>query len=463
MVQYGDELCIMRRGPRGLSEKMNIIRSYSAILALMLFMTMLMACPVRAEEAPDDAVKVTEPVKTPEPEKLILPYAFYNESFGAAVGYVYGITGYPQPYSTILGTVIAGSNSALAAYLLTREIRIPYTERFFFDTDVALSTYGTIQSYVNGNPDYADEQAGSNDSDKNNFVEGNGKDYILRANFKYLLPMGAGRDLPQKPTVIQGGLPVEGAGDGLSWDPLVSGRTYLEMRPYWRSQTIDSDYGTYDQKTYAASFSIYRENTDFMRNPSAGSSLRIRYTQDWGWFDSSRPYYVTDVEYSRYFSLGSSEIFRQKVLALDFWTADSYSWDRTTTVDGKEVNMRPPAYQGATLGGLWRMRGYPTSRFNDQAAVYYAVEYRLIPQWNPFASIDLLEKYLGIKWWQIVPFVEAGRVAPVWTVHELHSAMKWDAGIGFRAMAKGIVGRLDIAASREGFGVNMMVGQPYQF
>jgi hypothetical protein len=41
--------------------------------------------------------------------------------------------------------------------------------------------------------------------------------------------------------------------------------------------------------------------------------------------------------------------------------------------------------------------------------------------------------------------------------------MKWNAGFGVRAMAKGIVGRIDIAASKEGFGINMMIGQPYQF
>jgi len=31
-----------------------------------------------------------------EPKTLSLPYAFYNKSFGVAVGYVYGYAGYPQ-------------------------------------------------------------------------------------------------------------------------------------------------------------------------------------------------------------------------------------------------------------------------------------------------------------------------------------------------------------------------------
>jgi hypothetical protein len=62
-----------------------------------------------------------------------------------------------------------------------------------------------------------------------------------------------------------------------------------------------------------------------------------------------------------------------------------------------------------------------------------------------------------------VPFVEVGRVAPSWSVDELHSDMKWDVGFGVRAMAKGLVVRVDTAVSDEGLRVQMMVSQPFQF
>jgi len=39
--------------------------------------------------------------------------------------------------------------------------------------------------------------------------------------------------------------------------------------------------------------------------------------------------------------------------------------------DGSIANT-PPAYTGSTLGGLWRMRGFPTQRFNYKAGVYYS-------------------------------------------------------------------------------------------
>jgi hypothetical protein len=401
--------------------------------------------------------------KGSDSNELKLPYTFYNDSFGAAVGFVYGLTGYPQPQSTVLVTAIAGSNSAFAFYLLSRDIRMPYTERFFFDTDLAVSHFGTTQSYINGNPDFLNERAGSNGSDKDNYVEGSGDDNLARVTFKYLLPIGSGCDLPVSQPVLERGLPAEGTGGGISWNPLQSGRTFFEVKPYWREQTIDSDYGTFNQKTNGAAFSIYRDNTDFPRNPSQGSAVRVRYTRDWGWFDSSRPYDVGDVEISKYLSLGSTDTFRQRVLALDFWTSDAFSWDDTSMQDGKQVFNRPPAYLGSTLGGLWRMRGFPTSRFNDQAAIYYALEYRLIPEWNPFTHIDWMQRYLGIEWWQWVTFVEAGRVAPAWSVSELNSAIKCDAGIGVRAMAEGIVIRVDIAGSKEGMRLSMMVGQPFQF
>jgi hypothetical protein len=41
--------------------------------------------------------------------------------------------------------------------------------------------------------------------------------------------------------------------------------------------------------------------------------------------------------------------------------------------------------------------------------------------------------------------------------------MKWNAGLGIRAWAKGIVIRIDTAVSDEGVGVQMMVSQPFQF
>jgi hypothetical protein len=54
-------------------------------------------------------------------------------------------------------------------------------------------------------------------------------------------------------------------------------------------------------------------------------------------------------------------------------------------------------------------------------------------------------------------------VAGSYDLSELHSDMKWNAGIGLRAWVQGFVLRVDSAVSSEDFGIQMMIGQPFQF
>jgi len=419
----------------------------AALEALLL----LAALPARAQEPPAD----------PGARVLSVPYVFFNDAFGAAAGFAYGGAGFPQKQATLLATVIVGTNNAYAWYLISRDILLPGTERLFLDSDLSMGHFGTIRSFIDGNPAFTGQRAGSNDSDPKNYVEGSGNDDLARVNFRFLLPTGSGRAGMGGPPVLERGLPA--AGTSLSWNPLESGRTYLEARPYWRSQSFEGDDGRFAQKTNGIAFSVFRDNTDFAANPSMGSTVRVRYTRDWGLMDSSRPYAVYDAEFSKYVPFGSSARFRQRVLALDLWTAQVPTWNDSSQVGGAQVDHRPPAYLGPTLGGLWRLRGYPTARFNDAAAIYYSAEYRVIPAWNPFDAWAWSRRMLGVAWWQWAAFAEAGRVAPAWSVSGLHSDMKWDAGVGIRAMAKGVVVRVDFARSNQETSVSMIVGQPFQF
>ena len=52
-------------------------------------------------------------------------------------------------------------------------------------------------------------------------------------------------------------------------------------------------------------------------------------------------------------------------------------------------------------------------------------------------------------------------MAPEYDLGELHTDMKWDAGMGFRLSAKGLVVRVDLAFSREDVGIQMMVMHPF--
>lgn len=184
--------------------------------------------------------------------ELALPYAFYNQSFGAAAGFVYGSSGWPQKQATLLGTVIAGTDNSLAVLGLARDVQVPFfTNRLFLDADFLMSWYGTMYSYTNGNPAFRGQQAGTNNSRDNDYVRGSGNDYIARVKFRYVLPIGDAKDDPISTYVVDQGLLVKGAQGGSSWNPLTSGKTYLEARPYWRQQEVRSYFDRLDQKRTA--------------------------------------------------------------------------------------------------------------------------------------------------------------------------------------------------------------------
>ena len=62
-------------------------------------------------------------------QTLSLPYAFYNDSFGLAVGYVYGVVGRPQKQATLLATVMAGTKGSAMGFLIGRDLQIPASHR----------------------------------------------------------------------------------------------------------------------------------------------------------------------------------------------------------------------------------------------------------------------------------------------------------------------------------------------
>jgi outer membrane protein assembly factor BamA len=403
---------------------------------------------------------VLGPDGKPVQQSFSLPYGFYNDKFGAAVGYAYGTAGYPQPQSTMLITAMGGSESSGMIFLIGNNLQVPFFDRLFLDPIVSVGYFSDTNSYVSGKPIYAGQQAGDNDSNKTDHIIGDGWDNYFRMNFKYLLPIGTGEDHIISVYKFNRGLLTSGAQGGQSWNPFKSGKTYLELRPFYRSQGIDGKYGDFKSKTNGLDFSVFWDNRDLPANPSTGNSIRLKLSRDFGWLNSTSSWTALFAEADKYFSLGPSDWFRQRVIALDFWTGYSPTWD--VQPDGTVEN-RPPVYAGAFLGGLWRMRAYPSQRFSDRAAIYYGGELRMIPEWNPFDHWEWLQRHLGVQWVQLVPFAEVGRVAPDWGIERLHSDMKWDAGFGFRFLAKGLVLRIDSAYCDEGFGAQMMISQPFQF
>ena len=401
-----------------------------------------------------------DPLSDPADRVISLPYAFWNESFGTAVGYVHAVNGFLQPQARGLGTLIAGSTGSAMGFFMGQNFRPFASERLFFDPIVSVGYFNDADAYVDGNPAFPDVRAGSNASDPDDRITGSGWDNFFRLRLRYLLDIGSGRDELIPRYTIKHGLPVGESLGGTRYNPLESGWTYLELRPFYRSQSLDVDGDEVEQQTNGVEFTLFWDNRDYPASATRGNGLTLKVARDWELLDSSGSWTNLAMEYDHYLDLGASDSYRQRVVAFNFWTAYSPTWE--VQPDGT-IEHRPPAFSGATLGGLFRMRAYPSQRFSDKAAIYYAAELRMIPKWNFFDSYPWLQRHLGVEWIQLVPFVELGRVAPNWDASTLHEEMKWDAGVGLRAWAKGLVVRIDVAASDEDIGVQMMVGQPFQF
>ena len=226
----------------------------------------------------------------------------------------------------------------------------------------------------------------------------------------------------------------------------------MEVESWYRIQDIESDYNDFKTKTNGLRLGLRYDNRDYAENPTRGNETSISVSRDFGSFDSSGSWTAIEGEFSQYFPLGATKNFRKVVLALNLWSAYSPTWN--------DDHGQPPLFAGASLGGLDRMRGFPEARFYDKAAIYYTAELRMIPEWNPLGADSILGG-LEVDWIMFVPCIEIGRVAEQWSIDELHSDMKWSAGVGFRAMAKHVVLRLDVGVSDEGMQAQMFVQHPF--
>jgi hypothetical protein len=84
--------------------------------------------------------------------------------------------------------------------------------------------------------------------------------------------------------------------------------------------------------------------------------------RDFGWDQAAFPWNFWEIESSKYFSLGKSKWAKQRVFAFNGWTGSCPTWTEEVNAAGDFViTDRPPQYDGATLGGFYRMRAYPTS------------------------------------------------------------------------------------------------------
>lgn len=404
----------------------------------------------------------TDAEREPRRPSIIVPYAFSTDALDTGIGAVFFRKNVFQPQD---GMFLTGYGTANSSYgLFGGLFKLRLADRLFFDPTIGVMSNDEQRFYGELGYDANSIPAGSNESDENDFVAGGGLDSYLHATFHYVLPTGAGKGNPLHEYVTRDGLLMEGSTRSGGWNPRRSGRTFLYFRPFYQRRTIEIDELNADLfppetslmvgdepdfSTNGIVVGLEYDNRDFAPNPSEGSLTHLRVTRDFGWFDSFNSWTGLEFGFSKYWDLGDTNRFAQRVFAANAWTAYIPTWEKELlTPDFVQIRNRPPSNRGATLGGVERLRGYPRGRFNDKAAIYYGGELRLIPRWDPFRSWPVIRNWPW-RWWQVAVFGEIGRVAPSYRLGDLHEDMKWSAGAGLRIMLGGAVVRIDFAASDE--------------
>lgn len=396
--------------------------------------------------------------KDPEQDGIVLPYIIAAESLGLAYGVAGGYyKSFDGKQVNFYGAVMASTNSSYALALALTNVPVMSTDRLFLDVMGSRGWYTAQRGYLRGNPDFPEERAGAHDSDRDNFLEGKGWSNWLDVNLRYVLPIGSGKDNPYNVYTLNHGMLVSGGTGGETWNPLQSGVTILALNSFARRASLKlTDESEEEYLSVGSELALTYDNRDFPMNAITGSVLKLAISRDFGWPDTYNTWTFVEGEFTENISLGSSDIFQQRVIVFNFWTANTPSWKDEP---GRVAN-RPIPADGASLGGYFRMKGYPKNRFHDKAVIFYAAELKLTPHWNPIKDIPYIE-YFQVDWWQAALFVEAGRVADDWNLTGLHEEMKVDVGVGFRMMAMRTVVRLDVAFSDEGFSIWAMVGHPF--
>lgn len=431
-------------------------------LSLALLVLLVHALP--GQGRPNASVKnITIRSENPnrQQSRLVLPYGFSSDSMGLTLGVGGMMQGYGQD-QLLLGSTLFGSfDSAVGFFLGMWDYRPPWTERLFFSAQGMVGHYPRQRGY--SAPFFVDGQTrpGSNSSDQDDYIEEKGYDNWSDFRLEYVLPMGSARDSAIVTYRLKNGLLESAPVGGETWNPLKDGITTLLLRQYNRYRSFDTEQGELEATTHPIQVGLYYDNTDFPKNPTDGSSQYLAVTHDFGWLESPDDWTFIELEASKYFSFGPSAYARQRILALNFWTGDTPTWEESTNADGiTAVSHRPPFYEGANLGGFYRMRGYPQDRFNDRSVIYTTAEYRYTLDWNPLGNISWL-RFLQSDWMQLVGFVEGGRVADSYDFSDLFQDWKVDAGVGLRCLFAGSVARLDVAVSEEGTSMWVMFGQPF--
>lgn len=374
-----------------------------------------------------------------EKDSAFVPFYFSTETMGSTIGLAGVAKGVGQPQAALFGMGLYSEKDSYVGFLSAFNYAL--SPNLLFSTQM-------YQARFNDNPYYLGDQGSNNSSTEDKTVT-NGDEENYKLEFKYLLPWGNVREHG----LLGAFQPVR---DVSFASPVDSGVSSIIFTPFYSSRELDI-YN--DKKEEATGFSLTFDwdNRDSVRNTTRGSHTSFDLTTGAESLQSEDLWLKWEFQNSQYYSLGPlGDWFDQQVLAFDFYTADTSTWNKC---DGL-MCARPPEQEQVRLGGLYRLRGYTAGRYHGRSAIHYSAEYRVLPDWQPLDDIPLIN-YYDLPWWQWVAFVEVGRVADDYDLKTLHEDMKWNVGGAVRFQVEGIVVRAEMAKGADEGTFRVMINQPF--
>lgn len=258
-----------------------------------------------------------------KPEPYVFPYAFASHSLGFVLGAAGGISGLPQEQNSFVTTALVSDEGAGAAYAFFNNYQFSNNTHLFLDVSVAIGEFPQQRAYLDLAPQSNAPPAGSNDSSADNFFDAEGYSNWIELDFKYVFNIGSARYNPVNIYTLSNGLLVGGANGGEVFNPFKSGRSYVQASFFHH----DRDYEVNEPlllKTTGLSLSFKYDNTDFPVNPSSGSIVSSLIRYDPG-FNGSEGWTEAELELSKFFKLPAVSYFEQHVIAINAWTANTFT------------------------------------------------------------------------------------------------------------------------------------------
>lgn len=376
-----------------------------------------------------------------KPEFAAVPFFFSSENLSTAFGGAGVVKHAGQVQSSVFGVGLYTTNDSWVTYVGINDFQLPsqLAPQWLF----SIEHYQAF--YKEGNYFIPNKNISPMSSTKRIITQGD--ESFTRLHFEYVLPIAKGINgaaasmMPSK--------------QNISWNPLNSGVSKIRFTPFWQSQNL-LDYDFESSSTKGLELLLDWDNRDNGKNSTKGgqSSLKLRH----GLSSDGEPSWNTwQFEQSAFFSIGRNDLFRQQILAANFYLADTPNWNEKNS---EHQYHRPPSYAGITLGGYERLRGYSSRQFSGRSAVLYTLEYRVQPYWQPLQKWPVFDLY-DVPWWQWVVFAEMGKVSDEFSMSALHDDMKWSVGGGVRFEVESVVVRAELGVSQESNQFWVMVSQPF--